>query len=148
MNSKSARPKPGNRAVARATRKYAWSLLSKTVTARPAGGYARVIDDYSAASLKPIFDDHISKDATIKADGWTGYAPIKQDYKGLRQVLSDKGKNSRCCIYRSVTSRTGSEGCIHTATRNTSSDTLTSISSGSTEGITGERYSTKLSNGA
>ncbi len=56
-------------------------------------GYARVIDDYSAASLKPIFDDHISGDATIKADGWTGYAPIKQDYKGLTQVLSDKGKN-------------------------------------------------------
>ncbi|WP_177181293.1 hypothetical protein [Parapedobacter koreensis] len=32
-------------------------------------GYGRVIDDYSSASLKPIFDDHISKSATIRLTG-------------------------------------------------------------------------------
>src|SRR5699024_10855132 len=56
-------------------------------------GYARVIDDYSSESLKPIFENHISKDATIKADKWPGYAPIKKEYPGLTQVLSNKGKN-------------------------------------------------------
>lgn len=56
-------------------------------------GYAKVIKDYSAESLKPIFDIHIKNDANILADGWSGYNPIKKDYPNLKQTLSDKGKN-------------------------------------------------------
>jgi len=56
-------------------------------------GYARVIQDYSAKSLQPIFDHHIKKNAQILADGWTGYMPLKEDYPNLKQTLSNKGKN-------------------------------------------------------
>jgi transposase-like protein len=55
--------------------------------------YAKVIEDYSSASLRPVFEDHISKEASVVADGWTGYKPIKEDYPELKQMLSDKGKN-------------------------------------------------------
>jgi len=55
--------------------------------------YAKIIQDYSAASLKPIFDTHIKNDAKVLADGWSGYAPLKEDYPNLKQTLSDKGKN-------------------------------------------------------
>jgi len=56
-------------------------------------GYAKVIEDYSAKSLKPLFDNHIKEDAHVLADGWTGYIPLKNDYPNLKQILSDKGKN-------------------------------------------------------
>lgn len=55
--------------------------------------YARVISDYSSASLRPIFDMHIDNDATILADGWSGYSPLRSDYPNLKQKLSDKGRN-------------------------------------------------------
>lgn len=55
--------------------------------------YAKVIGDFSAKSLKSIFDDHISFDANIKTDGWTGYTPLKQIYKKLTQEKSNMGKN-------------------------------------------------------
>ena len=55
--------------------------------------YAKVIEDYSSASLMPIFEEHISKEASVVTDGWTGYAPIKEDYPALKQILSNQGKN-------------------------------------------------------
>ena len=42
-------------------------------------GYAQVIEDFSAKSLKGIFDNHISSQAHILADGWSGYKPLKED---------------------------------------------------------------------
>ena len=56
-------------------------------------GYAKVIEDYSAESLKPIFDTHIENNAQIVADRWRGYTPLKKQYPNLKQILSDKGKN-------------------------------------------------------
>ncbi len=56
-------------------------------------GYARIIEDYSAQSLMPIFDMHIRNDAHILADGWTGYMPLKEGYTNLKRILSDKGRN-------------------------------------------------------
>ncbi len=35
-------------------------------------GYAKVIEDYRAKSLQPIFDTHINNEAQILADGWSG----------------------------------------------------------------------------
>lgn len=55
--------------------------------------YARVIDDASAKSLRPLFDDHISKDADVITDEWNGYLPIKADYPKLKQRKSDDGSN-------------------------------------------------------
>ena len=56
-------------------------------------GYAKVIKDYSAKSLRPIFEKHISKEACIVTDGWSGYKPLKKKFPYLSQKLSDKGKN-------------------------------------------------------
>jgi len=60
---------------------------------KPGRGYARIIEDYSSKSLKPIFDDHIRKDASVVTDGWSGYSPLKKHFPKLKQRLSDKGQN-------------------------------------------------------
>ena len=56
-------------------------------------GYAKVIQDYSSKSLEKIFNVHISKDAKITTDGWSGYKPIKNKYPHFEQKLSNKGQN-------------------------------------------------------
>jgi len=56
-------------------------------------GYAKVIEDYSAKSLAPIFATHVKNDAQVLADGWSGYSPLKENYPNLKQTLSNKGKN-------------------------------------------------------
>lgn len=55
--------------------------------------YARVIDDASAKSLRPIFEGHISKDAHVITDEWNGYLPLKKDYTNLEQRKSEEGSN-------------------------------------------------------
>lgn len=54
--------------------------------------YVRAIDDYSAKSLTPIFEEHISKSAKIITDKWRGYEPLKKEYD-ITQKFSNKGKN-------------------------------------------------------
>ena len=53
--------------------------------------YALKIQDFSAKSLRTIFDKHIDKSAQIVTDDWKGYRPIK-DFK-ITQIPSNKGKN-------------------------------------------------------
>jgi hypothetical protein len=55
---------------------------------KPGRGYAKVIDDYSAKSLKIIFDVHIDKEAKITTDGWKGYAPLKNLIRILNKNYS------------------------------------------------------------
>ena len=55
--------------------------------------YARVIDNASSQSLRPLFEEHISKDAEIITDEWNGYLPIKKDYPNLVQRKSDDGNH-------------------------------------------------------
>jgi len=54
--------------------------------------YIKQIDDFSAKELRPIFDRHISKSASITTDLWRGYKPIANDYK-IKQIPSETGKN-------------------------------------------------------
>ena len=42
--------------------------------------YFNKIEDYSSVSLRVIFDEHISKEAKIQTDKWSGYIPISKDY--------------------------------------------------------------------
>ncbi|WP_394331953.1 transposase [Maribacter antarcticus] len=56
-------------------------------------GYAKVIEDYSAKSLRAILDMHISTQAHILANGWTGYRPLVQDYSNLKQTRYEKCRN-------------------------------------------------------
>lgn len=55
--------------------------------------YAKVIDDFSSASIKPIFEDHIDADADVATDGWSSYKAFRTEYPNLKQVPSNKGKN-------------------------------------------------------
>ena len=53
--------------------------------------YALKIEDFSAKSLRTIFDKHIDKSAEVVTDDWKGYRPIK-DFN-ITQIPSHKGKN-------------------------------------------------------
>lgn len=55
-------------------------------------GYAKVIDDFSSASIKPIFDQHIDKSASVVTDGWSAYKAFKKEFN-LKQIPSNQGKN-------------------------------------------------------
>lgn len=54
--------------------------------------YTIKIEDYSAKSLRRIFEKHIGKEAIITTDKWKGYNPIAKDYN-ITQILSDNGSN-------------------------------------------------------
>lgn len=54
--------------------------------------YMRAIDDYSAKSLTPIFEEHISTSAQVFTDKWRGYSPLKAIYD-IEQNESNNGKN-------------------------------------------------------
>jgi transposase-like protein len=52
--------------------------------------YFNKISDYSSKSLSLIFDNHISVDAHVLTDKWTGYVPLAKRFK-IEQKYSDKG---------------------------------------------------------
>lgn len=54
--------------------------------------YVFKIENYSAKSLKRMFDKHIDKQAKVTTDKWKGYNPIAKEYN-ITQVLSSKGAN-------------------------------------------------------
>lgn len=54
--------------------------------------YIKSIDDYSAKSLTPIFEEHIRTSAKIFTDKWWGYSPLKSKYN-IEQRESKNGKN-------------------------------------------------------
>lgn len=54
--------------------------------------YTLKIKDFSAKSLRTIFDKHVSKQADITTDEWKGYKPIMKDYK-IEQIPSNNGAN-------------------------------------------------------
>jgi len=57
--------------------------------------YAQIIESASADAFRPFFETHISKDAHIITDEWTGYKPLKKDYPLLEQIPSKKGSNMK-----------------------------------------------------
>lgn len=54
--------------------------------------YALKIEDFSAKSLRGIFDRHISPKAKITTDQWKGYRPIAKDFD-ITQIPSNNGMN-------------------------------------------------------
>ena len=77
-----------------ATNKKVRVVIAVEIRGRSVGnGYAQVIQDFSTSSLKTIFEQHVSKDAQIKTDGWKSYAPLKRIYKRLTQEKSENGSN-------------------------------------------------------
>lgn len=55
--------------------------------------YAEVIKNASSKELGSFLKKHVSKDAKIITDQWTGYAPLKKEFLKLEQVASDNGRN-------------------------------------------------------
>jgi transposase-like protein len=72
--------------------------LIVAVEVNDTGGVKRVyfdqLKDYSSKEIGRIFEKHISKNAIIKTDQWTGYKPLKIEYDIL-QIKSDKGNSSK-----------------------------------------------------
>lgn len=54
--------------------------------------YVRVIKNASTAEIKDIFSRHISVDAQILTDKWSGYSPLKESYN-ITQEKSEPDKN-------------------------------------------------------
>lgn len=55
--------------------------------------YGIIINNYSSAELRKIFDTHISQEqAQVRTDKWTGCTPLESEYK-MERIKSDKGKN-------------------------------------------------------
>jgi transposase-like protein len=76
----------------RSSKKKAVCAVELTDKGKVKRFYTFQIPDYSAKSLRKMFDKHIDKEAKITTDKWKGYNPIANDYD-LKQVLSDKGAN-------------------------------------------------------
>jgi len=82
--------KPGRSTTVQRKKRYVlWNLL---ITEKVKRFYTFQIPDYSAKSLRKMFDKHIDKKAKITTDKWKGYNPIAKDYD-LTQILSDKRAN-------------------------------------------------------
>lgn len=54
--------------------------------------YGLQIKDFSAKSLRHIFERHIAKDAKVTTDEWKGYRPIAKDFD-ITQIPSEFGMN-------------------------------------------------------
>lgn len=65
-----------------------------TETGKVKRTYFKKIEDYSSKSLISIFESHISKDAEVFTDKWSGYIPISKEYD-ITQELSDFGNNMK-----------------------------------------------------
>jgi transposase-like protein len=50
--------------------------------------YFKKIENYSSNELNKIFEAHISKDAEVNTDKWTGYTPLKSQYN-IKQLKSE-----------------------------------------------------------
>ena len=64
--------------------------------------YGREINDASKQSFKPFFEDHITSEAQIKTDEWTGYLPLKKNYQHLQQIPSGKKGENFQLMHRSI----------------------------------------------
>jgi len=53
--------------------------------------YAQVIERASANEFRVLFANHISKNAKIITDEWTGYKPLRTEYPHLEQRKSNDG---------------------------------------------------------
>lgn len=86
-------PKTGEQGRSKSENKVRVVIAMEIRGNKSGRAYARVIEDFSSKSLKPIFEDHISTNAKILTDKWTGYKPLKKLFPNFTQILSNKGKN-------------------------------------------------------
>lgn len=67
--------------------------LELTNTGKIKRGYAKIIDNYSAKAMKPLFEEHISQtEAKIQTDQWSAYKKLAKDYN-IQQEKSKPNEN-------------------------------------------------------
>lgn len=86
-------PQKGEQGRSKSEKKIRVIIALEYRNGKPGRGYAKKIKDYSAKSLKSIFETHVSEDAKIVTDGWKGYVPLKKSHPHFEQRLSNKGEN-------------------------------------------------------
>ena len=74
--------------------------------------YAQMIKGYRAEDLKPLLEDRVEKGAKIKTDKWTGYNPLKKEYK-IKMVYSKGGKNFKELHYFIMNMKSWIRGIHH-----------------------------------
>ncbi len=74
------------------TKKKAVCAVEHTDDGKVKRFYTFKITDYSAKSLRKIFEKQIDKYAKVKTNKWKGYNLIAKDYD-VTQILGDKGSN-------------------------------------------------------
>ena len=55
--------------------------------------YAEVIEHSSAIELGGFLKKYVSQEAEVISDKWKGYSPLKKEFKNLKQIASEEGKN-------------------------------------------------------
>lgn len=55
--------------------------------------YAEVIEHSSTMELGAFLTKYVSREAEVVSDKWKGYTPLKKEFKNLKQVASEDGKN-------------------------------------------------------
>jgi hypothetical protein len=85
-------PEERKRGVAKADKKLI--VLTVKILENGVGrAYAEMIEHASARELGAFLRKHVSKEATIIADEWHGYSPLKKEFPNLEQVSSKRGEN-------------------------------------------------------
>lgn len=64
--------------------------------------YGKVISNSSSKELGGFMRDTIDKEAEIKTDEWTGYAPLKKDFINLQQIKSGKKGTNFPDLHRTI----------------------------------------------
>ena len=55
--------------------------------------YAEVIEHSSAIELGGFLKKYVSQEAEVISDKWKGYTPLKKEFKNLKQIASEDGRN-------------------------------------------------------
>jgi hypothetical protein len=55
--------------------------------------YSDVIEHSSAIELGGFLTKYVSREAEVVSDKWKGYTPLNKEFKNLKQVASEDGKN-------------------------------------------------------
>ena len=74
--------------------------------------YAQMIKGYRAEDLRPLLDERVDRGSKIKTDKWTGYNPLKKDYK-IKMVYSKGGKNFKELHYFIMNMKSWIRGIHH-----------------------------------
>ena len=86
-------PKKDEQGRAHSTGKVRIVLAAESREGKSGRAYAKVINDFSSASIRPVFTDHIDIKANVVTDGWSAYKAFRGEYSNLVQMPSEKGKN-------------------------------------------------------